>query len=96
MESHKTVLLAAIDTEISLLGDKADVILPNQFISARQGMECAKEHLSMRRPWIRDVCHYIQRVSEGLAPNGKPSISWEGCLRTIELIWRIEREWKLI
>jgi len=94
-----------IKFEIDMMGDLADYKLPMIATNptCRKMMEFGIEFLEGSNPCIGDVCYYIIKLKDVLnhslqweCPPQFKKKAFETVLRLIELVWRIEKEWKLL
>lgn len=90
--NHKYVLINAIRLEMELIGEKGkERKIGNLFHSPREMLEMAIEQFQMKHPQLIDVIRYIEKTQLELMIEAR---FVETRRRLIELIWRIEKEWK--
>lgn len=98
-------LIAAVDLELSLMGDFADIQVPGKFqgITIRNTLEQVKTWMTPMG--IRDALRLIEELWLALNFNGygvhayghnKHSEHFETVIRLIELKWRIQKEFKYL
>lgn len=91
--------------EIQMMGPLADYELPTIATNptCRKMMEFAIEFLQGNRPYLQDVCSPIIKLKDCLnydfawvCPPELEGKRFETVLRLIELVWRIEKDWKFL
>jgi hypothetical protein len=95
LENHKFVLARAIDLQIEMLGEVANLKL-NSYLTIGDMLTMAKDFLiGYKTIWISDCIRYIEKAKHKLGDNvGSQGVTFEHYLNTIDLETRLIKEAK--
>ena len=97
----KQKMIDYINFELELMGEFADFKidqLHHTCNTPRKMLGCSIEFLRGNKPCINDVCSFIIKTWESMNYGAKDDNKkrFETVLRLIELVWRIEKDWKFL